>query len=141
MAVAFTERELDIMAVLWEHGPSTVAEVRALLTDAVTHNTVATMLGVLETKGYVARDEEGRAFRYRPLVKREQAGTSAFNRLVDTVFAGSAEALVTHFVRDRRLTAAELRRIRSLLDEHIRKDAPKEPLKETPKARRGKRQP
>jgi predicted transcriptional regulator len=52
-------------------------------------------------------------------VGREEAGRSAFGRLVDTVFAGSAEALVSHFVRDRRLTKAELERIRAVLDERI----------------------
>lgn len=122
MAVAFTERELDIMAVLWQHGPSTVAEVRSRLADDVSHNTVATMLTILENKGYVDHVEEGRAFRYRPIVDREEAGRSAFSRLVDTVFGGSAEALLTHFVRDRRLTKDELARIRRVLDERI--DAP-----------------
>jgi predicted transcriptional regulator len=117
--IAFTGRELDIMAVLWQHGPSTVAEVRARLEDTVSHNTVATMLTILENKGYVDHVEEGRAFRYRPLVAREDAGRSAFTRLVDTVFGGSAEALLTHFVRDRRLTAAELQRIRDVLDERL----------------------
>ena len=120
--VTFTERELDIMAVLWLHGPSTVAEVRSRLDDDVSHNTVATMLTILENKGYVDHVEEGRAFRYRPIVDREAAGTSAFSRLVDTVFGGSAEALLTHFVRDRRLSKAELERIRRVLDEQI--DAP-----------------
>jgi predicted transcriptional regulator len=107
------------MAVLWEHGPSTVAEVRAQLADALSHNTVATMLTILENKGHVDHIEEGRAFRYRPLVGRDEAGRSAFARLMDTVFAGSAEALVTNFVRDRQLTKRELERVRAVLDEHI----------------------
>jgi predicted transcriptional regulator len=119
VAVTFTERELDIMAVLWRHGPSTVAEVRGLLADYVSHNTVAMMLTILENKGHVDHVDEGRAFRYRAIVDREEAGTSAFSRLVDTVFGGSAEALLTHFVRDRRLSKAELERIRSVLDEQI----------------------
>ena len=119
MPVAFTERELDIMAVLWEHGPSTVAEVRAKLNKAPSHNTVATILTILENKGRVAHAEDGRAFRFRALVGREEAGRSAFTRLVDTVFAGSAESLIMHFVRDQRLTKAELERLRALLDKHI----------------------
>lgn len=125
MAVTFTERELDIMAVLWQRGPSTVAEVRSQLDDDVSHNTVATMLTILENKGYVDHVEEGRAFRYRPIVDREQAGTSAFSRLVDTVFGGSAEALLTHFVRDRRLSKEELERIRRVLDEQIETPKPR----------------
>jgi predicted transcriptional regulator len=81
----FTQRELDIMAVLWDHGPSTVAEVRAHLGNAVSHNTVATLLTILEHKGRVDHVEEGRAFRYRPLVAREEAGRSAISRIADTV--------------------------------------------------------
>jgi predicted transcriptional regulator len=119
VAVVFTERELDIMAVLWEHGPSTVAEVRAKLVDSLSHNTVATILTILETKGHVGRTEEGRAFRYHTLVNREEASRSAFTRLIDTVFAGSAESLIMHFVRDRRLNKDELGRIRELLDEQF----------------------
>ena len=88
MSVEFTGRELDVIAVLWERGPSTVAEVRGALSDPLSHNTVATMLTILENKGYVAHTEEGRAFRYRPLVGREEAGRSAFGRLADTVMAG-----------------------------------------------------
>jgi predicted transcriptional regulator len=125
MAFAFTGRELDIMAVLWEHGPSTVAEVRTRLTDAVSHNTVATMLTILENKGYAAHTEEGRAFRYHALIAREEASRSAFTRLADTVFGGSAEALLTHFVRDRRLSKEELQRIRGVLDEEIERDDPR----------------
>jgi BlaI family penicillinase repressor len=123
---AFTDRELDIMAVLWEHGPSTVAEVRSRLGDAVSHNTVATMLTILEGKGRVAHTEEGRAFRYHPLVDRAEAGRTAFARLVDAMFGGSQEALVTHFVKDRQLSRAELERIRSVLDEQLQK-TPKKP--------------
>ena len=127
MPVAFTERELDIMAVLWEHGASTVAEVRAKLADPLSHNTVATILTILENKGHVSHTEEGRAFRFRPLVGREEAGRSAFTRLIDTVFAGSAESLIMHFVRDRRLSKDELERIRRLLDEHIDEDTGRAP--------------
>lgn len=126
---SFTDRELDIMAVLWEHGPSTVAEVRSRLRDAVSHNTVATMLTILESKGHVAHIEEGRAFRYRPLVDRAEAGRTAFSRLLDAMFAGSPEALVTHFVKDRRLSRAELERIRTVLDEQLQKTAKKSSAK------------
>lgn len=115
----FTQRELDIMGVLWEHGPSTVAEVRAHLGNSVSHNTVATMLTILENKGRVDHSEEGRAFRYRPLIGRDEAGRSAISRITDTVFGGSAEALLVHFIKDRRLTRAELARLRALLDDRI----------------------
>ena len=65
MDIRFTDRELDIIEVLWERGPSTVAEVRDGLADDLAYNTVLTMLKVLEDKGHVARQLEGRAHRYR----------------------------------------------------------------------------
>lgn len=122
MAVRFSERELDIIAVLWEKGPSTAAEVRAALQDDLTYNTVLKMLSILEEKGHVGHVEEGRAHRFHALVARETAGSSAFTRLVDKMFSGSAEALMSHFVRERRLTRAELERIRRILDERLEEE-------------------
>ena len=120
MRIAFTERELDVMAVLWERGPSTAAEVREQIADDLAYNTVLSMLRILEDKGHVGHTEEGRAHRYFPLVAREAAGSSALERLVDKVFGGSAELLLTHLVKDRKLNAAELRRIRRVLDDRLR---------------------
>jgi len=120
MRIAFTERELDVMAVLWDAGPSTAAEVREQLSDELAYNTVLSMLRILEDKGHVGHTEEGRAHRYFPRVAREVAGTSALARLTEKVFGGSAELLLTHLIRDRSLDEAELRRLRRLLDERIR---------------------
>ena len=120
MPVAFTERELDVMAVLWEHGPSTAAEVRERLEDDLAYNTVLSMLRILEEKGHVGHTEEGRAHRYFPKVDRDAAGASALSRLVDKVFGGSAELLMTHLVRDRSLDAEELRRVRRVLDQRLK---------------------
>lgn len=122
MRVAFTERELDIMSVLWAHGPSTVSEVREHLTDDLAYNTVLSMLRILEEKGHAGHTEEGRAHRYVPLVAREAAGTSAVDRLVEKVFGGSAELLLTHLMRDRRLDGAELRRLRRVLNDRLREE-------------------
>ncbi len=121
MEVAFTERELDVMAVLWE-GPatgSTVAEVRERLADELAYTTVLTVLRTLEEKGYLAHEEEGKAYRYRPLVGREAAGTSALRRLVRKVFRGSPELLLTQLVADRGLSREELERMRQLLDQRL----------------------
>src|SRR5512143_3737107 len=120
MEVAFTERELDVMGVLWEaEGGATVAEVRDRLADELAYTTVLTVLRTLEEKGYVAHEEEGKAYRYRPLVGREAAGTSALRRLVRKVFRGSPELLLTQLVSDRGLTREELERMRQLLEERL----------------------
>jgi BlaI family penicillinase repressor len=120
VAPTFTDRELDVMSILWQRGPSTVAEVRARLTDDLAHNTVLTVLTVLESKGYVAHTEEGKAHRFRARVKQEVASASATSRLVEKLFDGSTERLLTHLVKERSVTADELRRLRQLLDEKLR---------------------
>ena len=124
MRTTFTQRELDIMAILWERGPSTAAEVRARLEDDVTHNTVLKMLTILEGKGHVGRTEEGRAHRYHALVARETAGRSALGRMLGKLFAGSPELLLTQLVDERGVAPDELARMRALLDARL--DAAKE---------------
>ena len=125
MSAAFTDRELDIMRVLWEHGPSTVTEVREHLTDELAYNTVLTMLRILEEKGYAGRKEEGRAHRYHALVAKDVAGQSALKRLVDGLFGGSPELLLTNLVNDKKLKRADIERLRKALDDRLDKDSSK----------------
>jgi len=119
MDIRFTQRELDIMGVLWRRGPSTVAEVRAELEDDLAHNTVLTMFKVMEGKGQVSRSLEGRAHRYAAKVGRDAAGESALGRMTERLFGGSPEALLLKLV-DSGLEADELRRMRDLLDRRVR---------------------
>ncbi|MDF1504750.1 BlaI/MecI/CopY family transcriptional regulator [Roseisolibacter sp. H3M3-2] len=118
MDVAFTERELDVMTVLWDRGPATVAEVRERLADPLAYTTVLSVLRTLEAKGYAGHAEEGRAHRYHALVDRAVAGRSALQRLLGTVFGGSPELLLTNLMETRGADAAELERLRRVLDAH-----------------------
>ncbi len=122
--IAFTDRELDVMSVLWDAGSATVAQVRERLSDDLAYTTVLTVLRTLEQKGYVGHTGEGRAHRYRPLVKRAAAGRSALRRLVDKVFDGSPELLLTQLVSDKNLGDEELRRLRKLLADRLREKQP-----------------
>ena len=122
MRVSFTDRELDIMAVLWDRGSATVAEVRERLSDDLAYTTVLSVLRTLEEKGHVGHRGEGKAHRYFPLVERRVAGRSALTRLIDTVFNGSPELLLTQLVSDRDLTDDQLKNIRRLMDARLRGD-------------------
>lgn len=122
MEIAFTERELDVMDVLWERGASTVAEVQHQLADDLAYTTVLTMLRTLEEKGHVSHEEEGRAYRYYPNVERAEAGASAVRRLMRKLFRGSPELLLTHLVSQRGLTKEQLEAMRELLDERIERE-------------------
>jgi BlaI family transcriptional regulator, penicillinase repressor len=117
--ISFTERELDVMGVLWDLGGGTVAEVRGRLSDDLAYTTVLTVLRTLEEKGYVGHVEEGKAYRYHPLVERQAAGSSVLRRMMRKLFKDSPELLLTHLVSDRGLTDDELRRMRSLLEDRL----------------------
>jgi len=122
MSIRLSDRELDVMAVLWTRGSGTVTEVREALRDRLAYTTVLTVLRTLEEKGFAGHEEEGKAHRYRPLVARERAGRSALSRMVEKLFDGSPELLLTQLVSDRKLSPAEIRRLRRILDERLKED-------------------
>jgi predicted transcriptional regulator len=122
MEIVLYDRELEVMQVLWDRGPSTVAEVRGALGDEMAYNTVLTVLRRLEGKGYASHSEEGRAHRYHALVQPEAVRESALERLTHRVFGGSPELLLTHMVSARKLSKAQIRRLRTLLDDQLGDD-------------------
>jgi len=115
----FTDRELDVMSILWRSGPSTVNEVRDALGEDLAYTSVLSALQTLEQKGAVDHEREGRAYRYHPLVESEAAGETAVGRIVDKIFQGSAALLVAQLVQERRLPEEELRRIRDLIEREL----------------------
>ena len=117
MSVTLSNREAEIMAVLWEQGPCTVAEVRQKLSDDLAYTTVLTILRNLEAKGYVGHEAEGRAHRYAPRIKQQAARKSAIRHLAGKLFQGSSDLLLTQLVSDRKLSEDQVRRIREILEE------------------------
>lgn len=110
--ITLGDRELDIMTVLWNTGSGTVAEVRDRLKAPLAYTTVLTILRNLEAKGVVGHTVEGKAFRYVPRLKEQEACKTAVIRIMEKFFGGSAEALVLHLVRDRALSRKDLKKIR-----------------------------
>jgi predicted transcriptional regulator len=121
MKYSLTDREANLMEVLWDHGPSTVAEVRRELADSLAYTTVLTILRNLEGKGYVAHEEEGRAHRYSALIERDAAQHSALQALKQKLFSGSTELLMTRLVAEKDLSETQIERIRRLLDQKPRR--------------------
>jgi len=122
---AFTERELDIMSVLWRQGSGTVTEVREALADDLGYTSVLKMLQILEEKGMVRHEAEGRAYRYHPTVEPEEAGGDALRRIVNKIFHGSAELAMAKLVSEHRFRPDELERMRDLLDDAARRSKSK----------------
>jgi predicted transcriptional regulator len=115
--IYLTDREADVMQVLWDHGASVVTEVKEKLHDELAYTTVLTILRTLEAKGYVGHEEEGRVHRYFAAVKEQAARKSALRHLTGKLFKGSSELLFTHLVSDQKLSKDQIQRMRELLAE------------------------
>jgi BlaI family transcriptional regulator, penicillinase repressor len=112
-----TGRELEILKVLWEHGACSVRAVyRQLLEQQpdgkdLAYNTVQTLLRIMEEKGLVAHETQGRAFVYTPVFSRQQSAA----RFLDRVFDGAASQLVASLLDAERITPDELDRVQALI--------------------------
>jgi BlaI family transcriptional regulator, penicillinase repressor len=120
--ISFTPRELDVMSILWRSGSGTVTEVREGLDEDLAYTSVLSVLQTLEEKGYVTHEVEGRAYRYHPTVAQDRAGRSALTRIRDAIYQGSAEKMFAQLVSDRKLSRAELERMRRMLAERLEKE-------------------
>jgi BlaI family transcriptional regulator, penicillinase repressor len=110
-----TVREMEILKVLWEHGPKSVSDVHRLLKtddEKSQHiNTVQTLIRLMETKGLVTHTLEGRTFIYAPLFSREESAA----RFLDRVFDGAASQLVMSLLKAERISPEELEQMRKLI--------------------------
>jgi BlaI family penicillinase repressor len=111
-----TQRELDIMSVLWDKGEATVTEVRDSVDPNLAYTSISSMIRTLELKGYVShRRGEGKTHVYFPVIDPETAGESALGRVLDKIYGGSPIKLLAHLVEQNRLSDKELARMRELL--------------------------
>jgi predicted transcriptional regulator len=124
MDIVLADREAEIMEVLWDFGPSTVAEVQERVSDELAYTTVLTILRNLEGKGYVSRENEGKAHRYAAAVARDAARRSALLAMAEKFFKGSTTGLLAHFVAEEKLGPEDLKRMRTLLARRVRRVKP-----------------
>ena len=113
-----TERELGILRVLWERGPSTVREVHENLhEDSETgYTTTLKFLQIMAEKGLVTRDERKRTHVYEAACSREETQNQLVSDLVDKAFGGSARSLVMSALSSKKPTKREIEEIRNLLE-------------------------
>ncbi len=105
------------MKIVWQKGQATVRDVyeTQLERRKVAYTTVMTMMRVLERKGYLKARRENRAYLYRPAPAERQVLRSMVREFVDRVFNGSAQPLLLHLVKDRKLSEKELEELQRLL--------------------------
>ena len=112
-----TEVELELMDVLWGKGRATVSDiVEALPGERLAYSSVLTMMRILEQKGYVRHEKEGRAFVYCPIVDRQQAQKSVIGYLLKRFFNNSPELLVVNLLEHEDVGPDEVERLRKMIE-------------------------
>ena len=112
-----TDGELELLKVLWEHGPSELGAICAELRcqRPVATTTVATMLKVMLDKQLVKRTPSKRRYLWSAKVSRQHATRGLVKQLIDRAFDGSAQSLVAHLVEGQKLSEEDRRQILSML--------------------------
>jgi BlaI family transcriptional regulator, penicillinase repressor len=109
---SLTEREAQIMDIVWRLGEVTAEQVREALPGTPHDSTVRTLIRVLENKGYLTHDVRGKVYVYRSLVGRHKAQKLAVRTILTRFFAGSAEDLVSRLIEDEQLSREQLDELR-----------------------------
>ena len=110
-----TDREAEIMAVLWQLGQASVEDIRPRLEGRPAASTVRSLLAIMVERGLVAHDDTVYAKKYRPKLDQSQAQDSALQRLIDRLFSGSTEELLVRLVDEGGVDDAQLERLRQRL--------------------------
>ena len=119
-----TDRETEILSILWELGEASVEDIRQMLTNPPSASTIRGLIRIMEERGLIADDGSGYGKHYHALAPKKNVQTSAAQRLVDTFFSGSTEALLLHLMDEGKVDFKRLEALR----EQLRKKAnpPKE---------------
>jgi predicted transcriptional regulator len=120
-----SNRERQIMDILYRSGQATAAEVQSQLPDPPSYSAVRATLRILEEKGHVQHDQDGPRYIFRPAVTRDKATRSAVRHLVRTFFNGSAEQAVATLLDESssKLSEDELARLAGIIDKARSKGA------------------
>ncbi|HSC38230.1 MAG TPA: BlaI/MecI/CopY family transcriptional regulator [Chitinophagaceae bacterium] len=114
-----TKSELEILQVLWEHGPSTVRFVNDTLNRqkrAVQYTSTLKLMQIMADKGILDRDETNMKHIYRPAMEEQKTKGFLLERFVDTMYNGSASKLLMQLLGNKKTSKKEMQEIKDLLD-------------------------
>jgi len=117
-SLRFGPVQLRIMQVIWEKGRANAREITDALNkiEPIAHSTVQTLLRKLEQKGAVDHDIDDRTFIFYTLVDAEKVKRNGLRDLIDRMFAGSPEGLVSHLIKHEKFSPEELKKILELIN-------------------------
>ena len=112
-----TESELEVLAILWKNGPSTVRLVNDKLNQKreVGYTTTLKIMQIMNEKGILTRESEGRTHVYQPKISQEEIQGKLVDRLLETAFGGSASNLVMQALGNHKSSKEELEKIKDLI--------------------------
>ena len=112
-----TNKEEEIMHVLWKLKKAFVKDVMAEMTDSNPHyNTLSTIIRNLEEKGYVSHNAFGKTHQYYPTVSKESYKKGYMSTAIENYFNNSYKNVVSFFANEEKISAAELREIIELIE-------------------------
>ena len=114
-----TESELEILRVFWEKGPSTVREVHEILEQSkdAGYTTTLKLMQIMHEKGLLQRDASSKTHIYAAAVSQENTQRQLLDKMIDTVFNGSASQLVLQALGNHKSSKEELEKIKEYLNE------------------------
>jgi predicted transcriptional regulator len=113
---------MELLSLLWEHGPVSLSEAHEQLPDGVAYTTVQTRLNRMVDKGLASREKVGRQpLKYRAAIQPEEISASQLDTLVERVAGGSVLPLVAQLVQKKAFTSSELATLRKLVREAERR--------------------
>lgn len=114
-----TEREEELMTILWDNGPLFVREIIDLMPEPKPHfNTVSTFVRLLESKGFVTHSKFGGSYRYEAVLSRDDFSRSTLQDVVDRYFGSSIKASVSALVDNEKLSDDEIRELIEMVIKH-----------------------
>ncbi len=123
-----TERELEILRILWHRGASTAREIHSALNEGLSkkeqaaYNSVLTILLIMFEKGFVTRDDSQKSHIYEAAYKQDEVQEQMLNGFIDRVFGGSAMNLVSKALSMQATSKKDADKIKSLLEEMAAED-------------------
>jgi BlaI family penicillinase repressor len=114
-----TEKELEILRVVWEKGPISVKDVHEIMggDDSNGYTTILKLMQIMHEKGHLARQKSGKLHLYKAIASQDNTQQQLLDKMIDTVFRGSAAELVMSALGNRKSSKVELKAIREYLDQ------------------------
>jgi len=112
-----TNKEEEIMQILWKLEKAFAKEVQAELNNTAHYNTISTIIRNLEDKGYIAHKAYGKTHQYFPIISKEAYRSNFVSKVMTEYFNNSYKNMVSFFAKEEKITAAELREILDIIEQ------------------------